>query len=240
MLQVGGARLAPATARRVRPAFRCRLQQVFGMAEGLVCYTRHEDPDELACTTQGLPISSLDELRLVDETGRVVPEGEPGMLETRGPYTIRAYYRDADPGAFTADGFYRTGDIVRRLPSGHVVVEGRAKDQINRGGEKIAPDEVERHLLAHPLVHDAALVALPDERLGERTCAVLVVRDGAVLAAPEVRRWLRLRGVATFKLPDRVETVPAFPRTGVGKVSRRALRAELAAALTPTTPQEPR
>jgi 2,3-dihydroxybenzoate-AMP ligase len=232
VLQVGGAKLAPEAARRVRPAFGCTLQQVFGMAEGLVNYTRLDDPEELICTTQGRPISDHDELRFVSPDGTPVAAGEAGMLETRGPYTIRGYYADAAPTAFTADGFYRTGDIVRRLGSGHLVVEGRANDQINRGGEKIAPDEIEDHLLAHPQIHDAALVAIPDDRLGELTCAVLVAR-GTPPTSAAVRRFLRERGLAAFKLPDRVETVDAFPETGVGKVSRRELRAAVAATLVP-------
>jgi len=233
VLQVGGARLAPAVARRVAPVLGCRLQQVFGMAEGLVCYTRLDDPEELVCTTQGRPMSELDEIRIVDEAGVPVADGEPGRLETRGPYTIRGYYGGADPASFTADGFYRTGDVVRRRPSGHLVVVGRAKDQINRGGEKIAPDEIEDHLLTHPAVHDAVVVGVADDRVGERTCAVLVARGEAPTAA-EVRRFLRERGVAAFKLPDRVEIAAAFPQTGVGKVSRRELRAAVAASLSPT------
>jgi 2,3-dihydroxybenzoate-AMP ligase len=243
LLQVGGAKLAPEAARRVGPAFGCRLQQVFGMAEGLVSYTRAEDADDLVTGTQGRPISpEHDEVRVVDEHGDDVPDGELGHLLTRGPYTIRGYYGDADPSSFTADGFYRTGDVVRRLPSGHLVVEGRAKDQINRGGEKIAPDEVEDHLLAHPSVHDVAVVGLPDARLGERSCAVIVARaegGGAPPTAAEIRRFLRGRGVAAFKVPDRVEVVAAFPRTGVGKVSRRELRAAVAASLTPVVEKEP-
>ncbi|HWI73719.1 MAG TPA: AMP-binding protein, partial [Baekduia sp.] len=136
LLQVGGAKLAPEAARRVGPVLGCRLQQVFGMAEGLVNYTRADDPEELVVGTQGRPISeAFDEVLVVDDDGREVDDGALGHLLTRGPYTIRGYYDDADPESFTVDGFYRTGDVVRRLPSGHLVVEGRAKDQINRGGE---------------------------------------------------------------------------------------------------------
>jgi 2,3-dihydroxybenzoate-AMP ligase len=169
---------------------------------------------------------------VVDDAGVPVAPGEVGHLETRGPYTIRGYYAGADPGSFTADGHYRTGDVVRRLATGHLVVEGRAKDQINRGGEKIAPDEVEDHLLAHPAVHDAAVVGVPDARLGERSCAVIVPRAGAEPpTASAIRRFLRERGVAAYKVPDRVDVVAAFPQTGVGKVSRRELRAAVAASL---------
>lgn len=241
LLQVGGAKLTPEVARRVEPTLGCALQQVFGMAEGLVNYTRLDDPPDVVIETQGRPISDEhDELRVVDDAGADVAPGALGHLLTRGPYTIRGYYADADPASFTEDGYYRTGDVVRRLASGHLVVEGRAKDQINRGGEKIAPDEVEDHLLAHPSVHDAAVVGVADERLGERSCAVLVVRDG--LAPPtgaEVRRFLRDRGVAAFKVPDRVEVVAAFPQTGVGKVSRRELRAAVAASLIEAEVEEP-
>ncbi|MFI0408057.1 (2,3-dihydroxybenzoyl)adenylate synthase [Actinomadura sp. 3N508] len=231
-LQVGGARLSNAAAARVRGALGCDLQQVYGMAEGLVCYTRAGEPEEFHLTTQGRPISPDDEIRVVDADGADVPPGEPGELLTRGPYTIRGYYR-ADRHnavAFTPDGFYRTGDIVSRLPSGHLVVEGREKDQINRGGEKVAAEEVENHLLAHPAVRDAAVVAVPDRFLGERTCAVVVPRGDAPDAAG-LRAFLRDRGLAPYKIPDRVEIVSEFPVTGVGKISKRELRRALAAGL---------
>ncbi|WP_285505337.1 (2,3-dihydroxybenzoyl)adenylate synthase [Actinokineospora sp. NBRC 105648] len=230
VLQVGGAKFAEAAARRVRPELGCALQQVFGMAEGLVNYTRLDDDEDLVAISQGSPISPDDELRLVDDEDVEVAPGEVGHLLTRGPYTIRGYYRAAEHNtvAFTDDGFYRTGDLVRRLPSGHLVVEGRAKDQINRGGEKVAAEEVENHLLAHPAVHDAAVVAVPDPFLGERTCA-FVVPLGTPPTGPQLRAFLRARGLAAYKIPDRVEVVPSFPHTGVGKTSRKDLRAQLAA-----------
>ncbi|MGC5024752.1 (2,3-dihydroxybenzoyl)adenylate synthase [Tsukamurella sp. DT100] len=227
VLQVGGAKFPPEAARRVTPELGCRLQQVFGMAEGLVNYTRDDDPEELVLGTQGRAISPDDEVRVLDEDGAPVPEGEAGLLWTRGPYTIRGYLGGVDAESFDAEGFYRTGDIVRRLPSGHLVVEGRAKDQINRGGEKIAAEEVENHLIAHPLVIDAAVVAVADEFLGERTCAV-VLTGGERPTVPELKKFVRARGVAEYKVPDRVEFVDEFPTTGVGKISRRELRRALA------------
>ena len=227
VLQVGGAKFPLEAARRVTPELGCRLQQVFGMAEGLVNYTRDDDPSELVLGTQGRAISPDDEVRVLDEDGVPVPDGEPGLLWTRGPYTIRGYLGGVDAESFDAEGFYRTGDIVRRLPSGHLVVEGRAKDQINRGGEKIAAEEVENHLIAHPLVIDAAVVAVADEFLGERTCAV-VLTGGERPTVPELKKFVRARGVAEYKVPDRVEFVDEFPTTGVGKISRRELRRALA------------
>ncbi|SDP28629.1 2,3-dihydroxybenzoate-AMP ligase [Streptomyces sp. cf386] len=224
---VGGAKYSEEAARRLQPALGCRLMQVFGMAEGLVNYTRLDDDVDTVVTTQGRPVSPDDEIRIVDDGGDDVPEGEPGHLLTRGPYTIRGYWRapEHNARAFTEDGFYRTGDLVRRTPTGHLVVVGRAKDQINRGGEKIAPEEIENIILAHPSVHDVSVVAVPDAYLGERSLAYVVLRTGAEPLRPvAVKRFVRERGVAAHKVPDLVEFVDAFPQTGVGKVSKKQLR----------------
>ncbi|MFK8849654.1 (2,3-dihydroxybenzoyl)adenylate synthase [Streptomyces sp. Ac-502] len=227
VLLVGGAKFSEEAARRVRPALGCTLQQVFGMAEGLVNYTRLDDPEEIIVTTQGRPISPDDEIRVVDDQDNDLPVGETGHLLTRGPYTIRGYWKAPEHNArsFTADGFYRTGDVVRLTPTGHLVVEGRAKDQINRGGEKIAAEEVENHLLAHPSVHDANVVAEPDPYLGERTLAYVILRSGAEApSSVAVKKFVRARGLAAYKVPDRVVFVDAFPQTGVGKISKKDLR----------------
>ncbi|ROO60452.1 2,3-dihydroxybenzoate-AMP ligase [Micromonospora sp. Llam0] len=210
LLQVGGARLNPEPAGRVRGTLGCALQQVFGMAEGLLNFTRLDDPEDLVIGTQGRPLSPGDEIQVVD-----------GELLTRGPYTLRGYYR-ADSRSFTPDGFFRTGDIVRVLPTGHLIVEGRNKDQINRGGEKVPAQELENHLLAHESVHDVAVVGLPDAVMGEVICACVVAR-GAAPALREIKAFLRERGVAAYKLPDRLEIVDALPLTNVGKVSKAAL-----------------
>jgi 2,3-dihydroxybenzoate-AMP ligase/pyochelin biosynthesis protein PchD len=225
LLQVGGAKLSYEAARRIEPVLGCRLQQVFGMAEGLICYTDPEDPPQRVLHTQGRPLSPADEIRVVDEHDQPVPVGQVGQLLTRGPYTIRGYYRypEHNAQAFTADGFYRTGDRVMLTADGYLMVEGRDKDLINRGGEKIAAEEVENLLLSHPSVADIALVAMPDAFLGERTCAFVIPR-GTAPRAPELLRHLRAQGLAAFKLPDRFEFIPAFPQTGVGKVSRKHLR----------------
>ncbi|TDL85594.1 (2,3-dihydroxybenzoyl)adenylate synthase [Vibrio vulnificus] len=225
VIQVGGAKFSAEAARRVTPAFGCKLQQVFGMAEGLVNYTRLNDPDEIIINTQGRPMSEYDEIRIVDEEDRDVQQGEVGHLLTRGPYTICGYYKaeEHNAKAFTIDGFYRTGDLVSMTESGYIVVEGRDKDQINRGGEKIAAEEVENHLLAHDRVHDAAIVSMTDDYLGERSCAFVIPRDHAP-TAKELKQFLKERGLAVFKIPDRVEFIDSFPKTPLGKVSKKALR----------------
>ncbi len=231
VLQVGGAKFAAERAVQVPGVLGCRVQQVFGMAEGLLNYTRLDDPDELVAVSQGRPLTPADEIRVVDADGEDVPSGEVGELLTRGPYTLRGYYRAPAHNArsFTDDGFYRTGDLVRRLASGHLIVEGREKDQINRGGDKVAAEELENHLLAHPAVHDAAAVGAPDPVMGERTCAFLIIREGDTPPTlRELKEFLKSRGVAAYKFPDRIETIDVFPRTPVGKVSKKQLAALLA------------
>ncbi len=230
VVQVGGAKLVPEAARRVVAGLGCTLQQVFGMAEGLVNYTRLDDPDDIVLGTQGRPISPDDEVLVVDDHGNPVPDGEVGHLLTRGPYTIRRYHNDdaANTRSFTDDGYYRTGDMVQRLPGGYLVVQGRATDHINRAGEKISAEEIEDHLLAHPQVFDAAVVSIPDDFLGERSCAFVIAR-GEQPKPAALKAWVRGRGLAAFKVPDQVVFVDAFDTTAVGKISRRELRAQLRA-----------
>jgi 2,3-dihydroxybenzoate-AMP ligase len=231
VLQVGGARLADELARRVRPVLGATLQQVFGMAEGLLNYTRLDDPEETICTTQGRPLCPDDEVRLVDELDEDVPDGEPGSLLTRGPYTPRGYYRAAEQNAraFTADGWYRSGDICRRTPDGNLIVEGRDKDMINRGGEKISAEEVENLVYQLPAVSQVAAVAMPDAVLGERVCVYVVPRPGTTVTLDDVRNAMDAAGVARFKLPEHLELVGELPTTKVGKIDKKALRADVAA-----------
>ena len=232
VLQVGGAKFMPEAARRVRPVLGCTLQQVFGMAEGLVNYTRLDDPEDIITDTQGRAISPDDEVLILDDAGDPVPEGEPGNLLTRGPYTIRAYHDDpaANARSFTPDGFYRTGDVVKRLPGGYLVVQGRATDHINRAGEKISAEEIEDHLLAHPQIFDAAVVSVPDRFLGERSCAFIIAQGEAPRPA-DLKAWMRGREIAAFKIPDQIVFVEDFATTAVGKISRKELRASLRAQL---------
>lgn len=224
VLQVGGARFSEEAAKRVKPELGCTLQQVFGMAEGLVNYTRLDDPESEIISTQGRPMSSADELLILDEMGNAVPQGTEGILFVRGPYTIQGYYQapEHNQRSFNEQGYYRTGDIVVLTELGNLQVVGRDKDQINRGGEKIAAEEVENHLLAHDSVHDAAVIAIPDDYLGERSCAALVCPQQNPKPI-EIKRFLRGRGLADFKIPDRVIFVDVLPKTPVGKINKNKL-----------------
>ncbi|MFT3714595.1 MAG: AMP-binding protein [Gordonia sp. (in: high G+C Gram-positive bacteria)] len=235
VMQVGGAKLLETVARRVPDLFpSVTLQQVFGMAEGLVNYTRLDDDVDRIVATQGRPISPDDEIRIVDADGVALPDGQEGSLQTRGPYTIRNYWGGVAADSFTPDGFYCTGDRVIHDAAGYLTVVGRDKDQINRAGEKIAPTEVEDVLLGHPGIRDASVVGAPDERLGERIVAYVIPSaaaraDGTALDEFGVRGFLRESGLARFKIPDDVHIVDEFPTTAVGKISKKDQRTEAAA-----------
>lgn len=225
LLQVGGSKLAAEDARHIRTTLTPGLQQVFGMAEGLLNYTRLDDPAELVENTQGRPLCEADELRVVDDAGADVPEGE---LLVRGPYTLNGYFRDeaANERSFTPDGFYRTGDRVRRRADGYLEVTGRVKDVIHRAGETVAAADVEEHLLTHPAIRAAAAVPLPDQYLGEKICAAVVFTGDAVTLA-ELNRYLDDRGVATHTRPDALVAMPALPTTAIGKVDKKRIVAQL-------------
>jgi 2,3-dihydroxybenzoate-AMP ligase len=229
LVQVAGSRLADEVARRVTPALGCVLQQAYGMSEGLYCLTRPGDPADVVCQTQGRPICPDDELMVVDDQGEPVAPGEPGVLLTRGPYTVRSYYRAGDLSAlaFTGDGWYRTGDIVRRRPDGNLIIQGRDKDIINRGGEKISAEDVENFAYQVSGVSIAAAVGMPDPELGERVCLFAVPCPGQDVSLADIRAVMERAGVAHFKLPERLILVTALPVTNVGKVDKKALRADI-------------
>lgn len=233
VLQVGGASFAQSLARQVPHVLGCKLQQVFGMAEGLINYTRQDDDAERVFTTQGRPICPDDEIKVIDENGEPVSDGEIGMLATRGPYTFCGYYRSPEQNAtaFDRDGFYYSGDLVQRTPEGDLRVVGRVKDQINRGGEKVASEEIEHLIVLHPDVTHAGLVAMPDESLGEKSCAFVVSRNPNLKPAV-LRRHLMELGIAEYKLPDRIKLIEDMPFTAVGKIDKKHLRKLLAIQTT--------
>jgi 2,3-dihydroxybenzoate-AMP ligase len=223
----GGARLNAEAARKIKSTLGCDFHQNLGMAEGMLFWTERDDPEDLLLNTQGAPMFEDDEIRVVDEDDREVPYGELGELLVRGPITIRGYYHSPEYNkkAFTEDGFYRTGDVVRMVRGRYLAVEGRIKDTINRGGEKISAEEVENHILAHPKVENCAYVAMPDPVLGEKGCAFILIKGNQELTLEELCRFLKEeRHISIFKLPERLELVKEFPMTQVGKINKKELR----------------
>jgi 2,3-dihydroxybenzoate-AMP ligase len=226
VVQSGGQRLQPETRVRAERVFRnVTVQENFGMAEGLLMFVRLDDPPEVRLETVGRPICPDDEVRLVDEDGADVPDGEIGELWARGPYTLRGYYNapEHNQRSFSPDGFYRSGDLMWRHPSGNYVVAGRTKDLINRGGEKISAEEVENLILGHPAVLNVACVPVPDPVLGERMCACVLLRPGRRLTLPELTEFLLAEEMAKHKLPEQLATLDALPLSPVGKVAKKRL-----------------
>jgi len=226
VIQSGGQRMQPEVRIRTRQLIPgVTVQENFGMSEGMLFFVKLDDPEDVRLETCGRPLSPDDEVRLVDDEGKEVPPGEVGELTCRGPYTLRGYFGVPEYNArqFTPDGFYRSGDLMRLHPSGNYVVEGRKKDLINRGGEKISAEEIENLILSHPAVQNIACVAMPDPDLGEKTCACVILRPGRSLALEELTRFLSEKEIAKFKLPERLEILPEFPLSTFGKVSKKAL-----------------
>jgi len=230
----GGQKYQPETKIRTEEVFsKAKVQEVFGMAEGLLMYSRLDDSREARIETVGRPVCPDDEVRLTDDDGNEVPVGEIGELWTRGPYTLRGYYRAPEHNArtFTPDGFYKSGDLLRKREDGNYVVEGRKKDVINRGGEKISAEEVENLLLMHPAIFNVACVPMPDRVLGEKMCAFAVLRPGQSVELPELTTFLTEHGLARYKHPERLEIIPELPISGFGKVQKNVLSARIAEKL---------
>src|SRR5712692_7133059 len=226
VIQSGGQRLQPEVrllAKKLIPS--AFIQENFGMSEGLLMFVRRDDPEDVRLETVGRPVSPDDEIRLLDDDGIEVPEGEVGELCCRGPYTLRGYFGVPEYNArvFTPDGFYHSGDLMRRHPSGNYMVEGRKKDLINRGGEKISAEEVENLILSHPAIKNVACIPIPDPALGERMCACILLRDGQSVRFEELKSFLLDKEIAKYKLPERLEILPDFPLSTLGKVSKKKL-----------------
>ena len=203
--------------------------QNFGMGEGMFALTPPDAPRDARLLSVGVALSELDEFRILEPgTELEVPDGTTGELCCRGPYTIPGYLDSPEHNAvaFTSDGFYRTGDLASVLTYDgrrYLSIDGRIKDVISRGGEKVNAEEVEGLLLRHPAIAEAAVVAMPDARLGERACAFVVARNAPV-TLDDIREHLAGLGVAKFKWPERLEWVSELPRSNVGKLNKRLLR----------------
>lgn len=226
LIQSGGQRMQPEVRAKTRALIPgVFVQENFGMSEGTLMFVRATDSEEVKLETCGRPVCADDEVKLLDEDDREVPMGEVGELTVRGPYTLRGYFGVPEYNAkqFTTDGFYRSGDLMRMHPSGNYVVEGRKKDLINRGGEKISAEEVENLILMHPAVQNVACVPMPDANMGEKMCAFVILKRGQSLHLKELVAFLLTKEIAKFKLPERLEVLADFPVSTFGKVSKKVL-----------------
>lgn len=228
------------SAPKLRALLGVPVYHIFGITEGVIMFTHPDDPAEALDTTNGRPVSALDEVRiLVPGTEEPAAPGEIGEPAFKGPYTIHGYYRaeERNRETFTSDGYYKSGDLMQAKRIGdktYYVFCGRLKDLVSRAGEKINCEEVEMAVAGHPAVAAVVAVPYPDPVYDERLCAVLILREG--YAAPTVQElgaYLQDYGLAKYKWPERIEIVSEFPLTASGKLSRQGLRDHVARLIPP-------
>jgi non-ribosomal peptide synthetase component E (peptide arylation enzyme) len=229
----GGASAAIETIRDFQKRMSGHLIELYGMLEtGFHTYTRYTDDPEKVNGTIGRIVGEM-ELRIIDDAGNDVAHGEIGEIAARGPTVHLGYHNNpsANAGAFIKGGWFRTGDLGRYVDAqGNVQITGRSKEIINRGGKKFFPREVEEILYTHPKILHAAIVGIPDQRLGERNCLCVVPKPQQTLALDEVVSFLKGQ-VADYKLPEMVEQFDDLPMTGTGKIRRHILRDLVAARM---------
>jgi 2,3-dihydroxybenzoate-AMP ligase len=229
VIATGGSYMPPEVIRKVFERLKCKFYNVYGSSEGPCTQTRYEDPEEIVLHTVGWPVCPYDEFKVIDTNGNVLPQGKEGELVARGPCIFRGYYKSETENreAFTPDGFYRTGDIAKFDPEGRLILTGRKKDIIIRGGENISAREVEELISAHPSVEQVAAVAMPDPILGERVCAFIKHRKGMPVSFEEIVSYLKEKRTSVLYLPERVEIIEEMPLTNVGKVDKKRLREDI-------------
>ena len=230
----GGAPVPPEVIHNAHKAFaRCVCSRVYGSTEAptVTLGVNSREEEHLGATTEGYIVGH--EVKIVDPaTGEEVGTGVEGEILTRGPEMCLGYAADDhNAEAFEPDGYFHTGDLAMMTGDGAMVITGRSKDLIIRGGENISPREVEDALHEHPAIHEAAVVAMPHERMGETGCAYVVLEDGATLNFEEMVAFLGGTGMAKQKYPERLEIIDEFPRTAAGKIRKNVLRDRIAAAL---------
>jgi non-ribosomal peptide synthetase component E (peptide arylation enzyme) len=199
------------------------------MSEGPCTQTRYQDPEEVVFHTVGWPVCPYDEFKAIDASGNELPQGMEGELVARGPCIFRGYYKAEAENreAFTPDGFFRTGDIAKFDPEGRLIITGRKKDIIIRGGENISAREVEELISDYSKVEQVSVVGMPDPVLGERVCAFIKPRKGVKVSLEEMISYLKEKKTSVLYLPERIEMIDEIPLTNVGKVDKKRLREEI-------------
>lgn len=235
VIAAGGQKVRPELVEWSIDTFGVDFVNTFGMAEGPQITTRWDSPKESKMVTVGRPIISHPDvqIRLVDDNDRAVNQGEVGELVIKGPLTFKGYFRsdEENRAAFDKEGFFHTGDLMSLREDGRYVVEGRKKDVIIRGGENVYPERIEDKLKAHPKVANCAAIGIPDERFGEKMCAVVQTVKGETIGFDEIASYLKVEGIAVFQMPERLEVVKGWPLTAVNKIDKRRLRAHVTAKL---------
>jgi len=226
VIATGGSYMPPEVIRKVFNRLKCKFYNVYGSSEGPCTQTRFEDSEEVIFHTVGWPICPYDEFKVIDSNGRELPQGAEGELVVRGPCIFRGYYKSDTENreAFTPDGFYRTGDIAKFDREGRLIITGRSKDIIIRGGENISAKEVEGLIGGYFKVEQVAAVGMPDPILGERVCAFIKPKKGEKIIFEEIISYLKEKKTSVLYLPERIEIVEEMPLTNVGKFDKMRLK----------------
>jgi non-ribosomal peptide synthetase component E (peptide arylation enzyme) len=228
-LGYGGAYASPDLIQTICRRFGCDFYSIYGMTGGAGTITRSTDSPELIANTVGKGMCPYDEYKLVDDHGNEMPSGKEGEVAFRGPSMSSGYYKseEEDKLVFTQDGFFRTGDMGRFDPLGNLIITGRKKDIIRRGGETIIPFEIEQMISEHPKVSQTVVVGMPDARLGERICAYIQPIRGEKLSFEDLVSYLKEKGASKMLLPERIELLEELPLTPMQKVDKKALREDI-------------
>ncbi|MFH0845048.1 MAG: AMP-binding protein [Pseudomonadota bacterium] len=222
---LGGAPLPVEVARQIIKRMGCYLSSGYGMTETAASnLTSLDDPVEVVCTTVGRPQPGMEH-KVVDKDRRIVPIGQEGEACARGQNVCIGYFKDPQRTAEVIDdrGWIYSGDLAKMDEEGNLIIVGRIKDLIVRGGENIAPTEIEDIMYTFPKVKQVAVIGIPDDRLGEGTCACVIVKEGESFTHEELKAFFKDK-VARFKIPDRVEFMNEFPTTPSGKIRKVELR----------------
>ncbi|MEY2683453.1 MAG: hypothetical protein RJA09_597 [Pseudomonadota bacterium] len=226
-----GAPIPSALVEQARQVLPTKIVSAWGMTEnGAVTLIRLTDPDERAFSTDGLPLPGV-EVKVVGLDGQTLPPGQAGALYVRSCSNFAGYLKRPHLNSTDAEDWFDTGDLARIDEQGYIRITGRSKDVIIRGGENIPVVVIENLLYRHPAVQMAAIVAYPDERLGERACAVVVPKPGMELDLATLVDYLKGEKVALQYIPERLEVLEAMPTTPSGKIQKFKLREQLKAQL---------
>ena len=223
LMIVGAAKLEPKQAMMLENTLNVRIQQSFGLAEGLICMTDVNDSENIRYNFQGKPISKYDEILVVDSNNQSTKPGEVGQLLTRGPYTIYGYYNyNEDETVVNEDNYFITGDKIVLSKDGNINIIGRLKDTIIKNGENIEPREIEKTVIKMGGISKASIVGIKNKN-GEEIICLYMLSDEA-MPIDHIRKYLIKEGLASYKLPDVVECVEEFPLTAVGKIDKNRLK----------------
>ncbi len=228
-MHCGGGASLPDLIKGVREKLRCTFYNGYGGTEGQTCLTRSMDDNETILHTVGKPTCPYDIYKMVDLNGEELPVNVSGELLIKGPGVFTGYYNapDENKKVFDKDGFFRTGDVAKVDGAGNIVLTGRIKEMINRGGESISAAEIEKLISSHPAVALVAVVPMPDPVMGEKACAYIQPMPGAELDFDAVIAFLKDNKASVLQLPERIEFMEKIPLTQTGKLNKRALTEDI-------------